>query len=188
MSKANVMPTEHKGGIIFDYWVSNPWLNHKIKDAPVPAAPGISLGRPAEVTTLPTLPEPLTGVVTGAHGPDNDTRFASDDTIAPTNEVMKDSPTDCKLDHVDIEDKNTLIIDGTQNEREHHPTDDVSKAGVDDSVIIRTAKPRSARNPRASDVRVMASPQSTTTRNRQTRSCNRTQYTRRRWKWTLWTT
>ena len=30
-SKAHVMPVEHKGGLLFDYWVANPWLNHEIK-------------------------------------------------------------------------------------------------------------------------------------------------------------
>jgi len=30
------MPSEHKGGIVFDYWVANPWLNHTIKPPAVP--------------------------------------------------------------------------------------------------------------------------------------------------------
>ena len=38
------MPSEHKGGLCFDYWVANPWLNHTVK--PSPAVPGCVPRRP----------------------------------------------------------------------------------------------------------------------------------------------
>ena len=52
MSKALVMPTEHEGGLTFDFWVSSPWLNHTIR--PKPAAPGLAPGEQAQVTPTTT--------------------------------------------------------------------------------------------------------------------------------------
>ena len=126
---------------------------------------GDSPGELGEVTTH----DKLTGVDKGADGSQNTRLTTNVDTeYCEKNEVMEDSPTeDCKSDHVYFEEKLLPdIVDKFTDTTGPHHVDVDPKAGADDSVTVRTANPALARNPRASDVRAVASPRAKPKKNK----------------------
>jgi hypothetical protein len=157
MSKALVMPTEHKGGVTFDYWVSNPWLNHTIRPTK-PAAPGLAPGGQTPVTPNTTADGTMAAAVA-----------ADDDSVMED----KGAKTTCKSDLDGDFSGSDYIVDtnfgGDGQDPSVNPTSARSPwsseagaspgAGVDDSAGIGTANP-SATASLLSEVPVPASPQS----------------------------
>ena len=68
------MPSEHKGGVRFDYWTSNPWFANRKEDSiqvdPFKAAPATLMEDPASETDGQ-----------GIHGMIDDDFFAEADTV-----------------------------------------------------------------------------------------------------------
>ena len=181
MSKSLVMPTEHKGGVIFDYWVSNPWLNHTIKP-PTPAAPGLAPGEQVVEDTPGTSAPPAEVHTLGGEMQHTNTTTAKLTTAAPAaaaddDQSMEDKTTSttssCKSgsragDYFEdsIVDK---LIGGDWPDPSVSPTParhsqdleagSAPEAGADDSASIGTANPVVAASLRP-EVPVLASPQS----------------------------
>ena len=161
MSKSLHMPTEHKGGLVFDYWVSNPWLNHTTTTPATtnttPASPGIFLDSNTKVYTH-------TGDVSGAHGPETEQisiqsvqqPVADNTSSAVAAAVMEDSYHDCKSDSSSSSQAEVFYDVELPQEACH--VDACSAAGVDDSVVMGTDNPSPACQLQVEEVPVATSP------------------------------
>ena len=198
MSKSLVMPTEHKGGVIFDYWVSNPWLNHTIKP-PTPAAPGLAPGEQVVEDTPGTSAPPAEVHTLGGEMQHTNTTaklttaapaVAADDDLGMEDKATTTST--CKSgsgagDYFDdsIVDK---LFGGDRPDPSVSPTParhsqdleagSAPEAGVDDSATIGTANPVAAASLQP-EVPVVASPQSPLAGKPYNDSINITHYSRR---------
>ena len=175
-SKSLVMPSEHKGGLEFDYWVSNPWLNHTVK------------------STTTTTSTALPGVLSGVPTPNNNTTpllidgldTEADDAAATAQSVMEDTFHECKSDDSDAEQQADIYYDVELPVKACHD-DACFNSGVDDSVVMGSVNPPSARNPPLEDEPVAASPRQPLQQNfkkmhvtQQRKQCSRRHYRTRR--------
>ena len=152
MSKSLAMPSEHKGGLEFDYWVSNPWLNHTVKSTttttPSLAAPGVLSGPPTDHNSSQN------GYDTTTSSPVDDSSSETDSsTAAAPQSVMEDTFHECKSDDDDAE----AYYDVELPTKAHHDGA-CFNSRVDDSVVMGSVNPPSACNPPLGDEPVAASP------------------------------